>query len=81
MTRANKKRVLFVCIGNACRSQMAEAFARTLGSDVMIPASAENTLGIESGDAEVRSPSCARIGKLKRALPQSCRRPEPCPRN
>jgi arsenate reductase len=34
------KRVLFVCIGNACRSQMAEAFARAYGSDVMIPASA-----------------------------------------
>lgn len=29
-------RVLFVCIGNACRSQMAEAFARTYGSDVMV---------------------------------------------
>ena len=34
------KRVLFVCIGNACRSQMAEGFARTYGGDVMIPASA-----------------------------------------
>jgi arsenate reductase len=34
------KRVLFVCIGNACRSQMAEAFARAYGGDVMIPASA-----------------------------------------
>jgi arsenate reductase len=34
------KRVLFVCIGNACRSQMAEGFARTYGSDVIIPASA-----------------------------------------
>ncbi len=33
-------RVLFVCIGNSCRSQMAEAFARTYGSDVIIPASA-----------------------------------------
>lgn len=30
-----KKRVLFVCIGNSCRSQMAEGFARTYGSDVM----------------------------------------------
>jgi protein-tyrosine-phosphatase len=30
-----KKRVLFVCIGNSCRSQMAEAFARAYGSDVM----------------------------------------------
>jgi len=34
------KRVLFVCIGNACRSQMAEGFARAYGSDVLVPASA-----------------------------------------
>jgi arsenate reductase len=33
-------RVLFVCIGNACRSQMAEAFARAYGDGVLIPASA-----------------------------------------
>jgi len=30
-----RKRVLFVCIGNSCRSQMAEAFARAYGSDVL----------------------------------------------
>jgi len=36
----NRRRVLFVCIGNSCRSQMAEAFARHLGDDVLIPASA-----------------------------------------
>jgi arsenate reductase (thioredoxin) len=36
----DRKRVLFVCIGNSCRSQMAEAFARAYGSDVMYPASA-----------------------------------------
>ena len=35
-----KTRVLFVCIGNACRSQMAEGFARAYGSDVLVPASA-----------------------------------------
>ena len=35
-----RSRVLFVCIGNSCRSQMAEAFARARGSDVLIPASA-----------------------------------------
>ena len=35
-----KPRVLFVCIGNSCRSQMAEAFARLYGSDVLVPASA-----------------------------------------
>ena len=40
MTEPAKKRVLFVCIGNACRSQMAEGFARAYGSDVIIPASA-----------------------------------------
>lgn len=27
-------RILFACVGNSCRSQMAEAFCRELGSDV-----------------------------------------------
>lgn len=40
MTPGGKKRILFVCVGNACRSQMAEAFARAYGSDVIIAASA-----------------------------------------
>jgi len=35
-----KKRVLFVCIGNACRSQMAEGFAAAYGGDVLIAGSA-----------------------------------------
>ena len=35
-----KKTILFVCIGNSCRSQMAEALARYLASDVMEPRSA-----------------------------------------
>lgn len=30
-----KRRVLFLCIGNACRSQMAEAFARAYGTDIL----------------------------------------------
>jgi arsenate reductase (thioredoxin) len=34
------RRVLFVCIGNSCRSQMAEAFARHYGSDVLEAVSA-----------------------------------------
>jgi protein-tyrosine-phosphatase len=32
---AQKRRVIFLCLGNVCRSQMAEGFARTYGSDVM----------------------------------------------
>jgi arsenate reductase (thioredoxin) len=34
------KKVLFLCIGNSCRSQMAEGFARRYGSDVLASASA-----------------------------------------
>ena len=33
-------RVLFVCIGNSCRSQMAEGFARHKHADLMEPCSA-----------------------------------------
>jgi arsenate reductase len=34
------KNVLFVCLGNSCRSQMAEGFARLYGADVINAASA-----------------------------------------
>jgi protein-tyrosine-phosphatase len=34
------KKVLFVCVENACRSQMAEAFARIHGQEYLEPASA-----------------------------------------
>jgi arsenate reductase len=35
-----KLRVVFVCIGNSCRSQMAEAFAKAYGSDIVEAVSA-----------------------------------------
>jgi arsenate reductase (thioredoxin) len=35
-----KQRVMFLCLGNVCRSQMAEGFARAYGLDVMEPVSA-----------------------------------------
>ena len=35
-----KKRILFVCIGNSCRSQMAEAYARAYGADIVDATSA-----------------------------------------
>ena len=30
---SEKKKLLFVCVENSCRSQIAEAFARLLGGD------------------------------------------------
>lgn len=36
----NRLRVLFVCLGNSCRSQMAEAFAKAYGPDVLAAESA-----------------------------------------
>ncbi|MBM3724291.1 MAG: low molecular weight phosphatase family protein [Acidobacteria bacterium] len=41
------KRVLFVCIGNLCRSQMAEGFARARGADVVAASSAGVYAGTE----------------------------------
>ena len=40
----SKMKVLFLCTGNSCRSQMAEGWARALKSDVIEPYSA----GIET---------------------------------
>jgi len=41
---AAKLKVLFLCTGNSCRSQMAEGWARHLKSDVIEP----NSAGIET---------------------------------
>src|SRR5256885_15661552 len=39
-TLMQKVRVLFLCTGNSCRSQMAEGWARALRNDVLDPYSA-----------------------------------------
>ncbi|HEY3398628.1 MAG TPA: arsenate reductase ArsC [Armatimonadota bacterium] len=44
MTTNRKLKVLFLCTGNSCRSQMAEGWARALKNDVLEPYSA----GIEA---------------------------------
>jgi arsenate reductase len=51
---AKKKKVLFICIGNMYRSQMAEGLARAIGSDVVEAFSAgENHTGLVGEDAIV----------------------------
>lgn len=49
------KRVLFVCLGNSCRSQMAEAFARAYGGDILVAASAGLTPAIAVADDTLRA--------------------------
>lgn len=51
MTTMNKLKVLFLCTGNSCRSQMAEGWARRLKGDVIEPFSA----GIESHGLDPRA--------------------------
>ncbi len=40
MTLAKRYRVLFICLGNSCRSPMAEAIARHRAEDILMPESA-----------------------------------------
>ena len=40
MSERKKKKILFLCTGNSCRSQMAEGWARYLKGDVLEPYSA-----------------------------------------
>ena len=52
MSDDNKTKVLFICIGNMCRSPMAEGFANALGDDVVEVYSAGiHPTGVVSEDA------------------------------
>lgn len=48
---SSKPRVLFLCTGNSCRSQMAEAWTRYLKGDLFDPYSA----GVETRDVDPRA--------------------------
>ena len=41
---APRSKVLLLCVGNACRSQMAEAIAKHVAADVIEPSSAKDVL-------------------------------------
>ena len=51
MASPSKTRVLFLCTGNSCRSQMAEGWARHLRSDLIEPCSA----GLEPEELDPRA--------------------------
>lgn len=47
-----KTRILFICIGNMCRSPMAEGFARHLGGDMVeVYSAGTNPTGVVSEDS------------------------------
>jgi arsenate reductase len=50
-----KSRILFVCVGNAVRSQMAEGFARAYGFDAIYPSSAGVSPAIRIDPTAVRA--------------------------
>ena len=66
-------RVAFICVKNSCRSQMAEAFARHLASDVIDPVSGgtEPAEQVDSGAVEAMK----KIGiDISRARPKQLSR-------
>lgn len=50
---AKRKKIIFVCVGNSCRSQMAEGFARhyALGLDIEIHSAGTHPAGYVHHDA------------------------------
>ena len=63
-SNAPKPKVLFLCTGNSCRSQMAEGWARELKGDVLEPYSAgTQPHGMNSAAVRVMAEAGVDIGK------------------
>ena len=64
-----KLKILFLCTGNTCRSQMAEGLTRYLKSDIISPYSA----GVDPGEINLRAvKSMAEIGiDISRGFPKT----------
>ena len=52
----SRKRVLFLCVGNTCRSQMAEGYLRSITSDIFDVESA-------GAEASIVNPSAVKVMK------------------
>jgi arsenate reductase len=88
---APRRSVLFVCVGNSCRSQMAEAFARREGlaaeSAGTEPASRVNPtaaavmqeLGIDMPGQRPKALAWSRLGEFDRVVTMGCGVAESCP--
>ncbi len=74
MSTLRKTKVLFVCVGNSCRSQMAEAFARHRHADVLEPSSAgTHPLGhiAEPTRQAMAEKDCPVDGQYSKGLPEN----------
>ncbi len=74
-TVQNRPRVLFLCTGNACRSQMAEGFAKALKAEVLEVYSAGTSphgmnlramLVMKEAGADISSHHSKHVDELKR---------------
>ncbi len=87
-------RLLFVCVGNSCRSQMAEGFARAMGGDRVVAASAGTMraravapkavrvmaeLGIDISGHEPKGLTEGMLGEADRIFIMGCDARDYCP--
>ncbi len=84
-------KLLFVCVGNSCRSQMAEAIARHHGFQAdsagtePAPSVARNAIavlqarGIDTGDLTPKLIDFDRLGDYDRTITMGCGVAESCP--